>query len=120
MAQESSYQLKIMKGLEAIGGKAINGQYTKSGEADIQGGYLVNDILRYIAIEVKTEVNYKRVMSGIKEVNGLYEIVDDKKLKEHEPMQIFKLNKVRTRGGLALIAFNFEQVQEYVNNEIQN
>lgn len=109
-----------MTGLDAIGGKAINGTYTKSGEADIQGGYPINSILRYIAIEVKTELDYHRVMRCIDEIDGLYVIKTGiKGLKKHEPLQIHKINEVRKKGGLALVAFNFKQVKEYVDDVTQ-
>ncbi len=115
--KEAAYQSKIMISLEAIGGKSINGQYSKSGEADIQGGYPINDILRYIAIEVKTELDYHRVMKCIDVIDGLYVIKTGVKgLKQHEPMQIHKINDVRKKGGLALVAFEFKQVKEYVND----
>ena len=113
--KEAKYQSKIMKELEAFGGKAINGQYSKPGEADIQGGYPINGNLYYIAIEVKTEHNYNRVMSCLEIEEGLYRIVNNTKLKKHEALQVFKLNQIRKLGGLALFAYKFSQIQEYVN-----
>jgi hypothetical protein len=125
---EAGYQKKIMNAIEAMGGWAVNGNYTKTGEPDLQCGYPMDvlredmsgeiaalahtTILAYIAIEVKTEADYHRVMSAL---NDNYEIVDIKKLKEHEPLQIHKVNEIRRRGGLALVAWNIEQVKEYVN-----
>lgn len=120
MMKESSYQNKIMKCLEAIGGKVINGTYSKAGEADIQGGYPVNGRLHYIAIEVKTKIDYDRVMRGVKVVDGLYVIFDSTSLKKHESLQIHKINEVRKKNGLALIAFEFKQVEEYVDAKVQS
>jgi hypothetical protein len=112
--KEQDYQSKIMKNWYAIGGYNVNGNYTKAGEADIQGGYPVDGILRYLVVEVKTEKDYHRVMSGLTIEGGLYAIRDVKKLKDHEPLQIHKINEIRKRGGLALVAYNFKQVQMYV------
>lgn len=111
---EQDYQTKIMKGIEAIGGWAVNGKYTKDGEADLQTGYPVNEILRYLVIEVKSKEDYFRVMSAITEEGGRYAIRDLKKLKDHEPLQIHKLNEVRNRGGLAVLAYSLKQVNDYI------
>jgi len=127
--KESAYQSKIIKGIEALGGRAINGNYTKAGEADLQcgwpmqappdedTGYQEAPILVYLAVEVKTAVDYQRVMSCIDEVDGLYVIKEGQKgLKKHEPLQIEKINIVRRLGGNALIAYNIDQVKEYMND----
>jgi len=124
--RESGYQSKIIKGIIADGGTAITGTL-KTGEADIQAGYPYSImakqdmsfkpkiILVKLAVEVKTPQDYARVMRGVKEVDGLYEIFNETPLKEHESLQIFKLNNVRKRGGFALIAHSYEQVKEYMN-----
>jgi len=111
---EGYYQNKIIKAIEAIGGQVVNGQYTKTGEADLQCGYPIEGKLLYIAIEVKTKKDYSRVMSGLALVDNRYIVTNRAKLKEHEPMQVIKINRVRNRGGMALIAYNFKQVQEYI------
>ena len=132
---ETAYQAKIMKEWTKVGGHNVNGNYTKSGEADLQGGYPVNIgnevkeigapltpimILRYLVVEVKTEEDYHRVMKCVKlitdhEGDEIYQIVEGcKGLKKHEPLQIHKINRVRKKGGLALVAWNFEQVKQYV------
>ena len=136
---ESYYQAKIMKEWEAIGGHNVNGNYTKSGEADLQGGYPHTDMylkptgdklhpfksevekrirLLYLVVEVKTEEDYARVMKCIVEENGRYVIQNTKGLKKHEPLQIAKINMVRDKGGLAVIAWNFKQVQDYVTARV--
>lgn len=113
--KEAQYQKKIMDNIYAMGGVSINGQYTKSGETDLQCGYPVTlscfSGLLYIAIEVKTEKNYYRVMSAIDEN---YNVVDGKKLKAHEFLQMAKIRETRKRGGLALVAYDISQVKEYV------
>jgi hypothetical protein len=114
--RESQYQSKIIKGFESIGGWCVNGLMTKKGEVDLHGGYPIDNQLHYIAIEVKTEKAYNYMMQGIEIVDGRYKIVDFKKLKDQEPMQILKLNKIRDRGGLALLAYSFEQVKEYIDD----
>ena len=114
--KEQTYQKKIITDLEKFGGYAVNGIYTKDGEADLQTGYPVNGILQYLVIEVKTKHDYERVMSGIEDENGIYQITNVKKLKPHEPLQIHKINLVRRKGGLGLVAYCFKQVQEYVNS----
>lgn len=115
MATESSYQKKIMKEVEAIGGKSINGLYTKTGEADLQCGYPINGILRYLAIEVKTEVNYNKIMKNVLLNNdGTIFIINKDKLRDGEVLQIHKLNDVINKGGLALLAWNFSQVKDYI------
>ena len=124
MATETYYQSKIIKSMIADGGTAVTGTL-KTGEADIQGGMPMvyfhdgkcDDItiLRNIVVEVKTPDNYKRVMRAIKEVDGLYEIVDPVPLKKHEPLQIHKINNVRQRGGLGIIAHSYAQVKEYLD-----
>lgn len=118
MAAESRYQSKIMRGLEAVEGKAINGTYTKKGEADIQGGYPISGRLYYIAVEVKTEDNYYRVMQALEEMDNRYIVTNPSKLKAHEALQVHKINEVRDLGGLALFAYSFEQVEDYVQSEI--
>lgn len=101
---ESKYQAKIIKAIEKKGGHVVNGQFTKKGEADLQCGYPVDGVLRYLAVEVKTEKDYHRVMSG--------------KYKEHELMQKIKIDRVKSLGGLALFAYCIEQVEEYINENM--
>jgi len=125
---ESGYQSKIIKAIIADGGTAITGKL-KSGEADIQAGYPFalmtkqgmsfkpKTILVKLAVEVKTPKDYDRVMRGVEEVDGLYVITDETPLKDHEPLQIHKLNNVRKRGGFALIAHSYQQVKEYMDEK---
>ena len=113
-----------------MGGHAINGMYTKSGEADLQCGipiyvgmYMDGDgpiweqkkILIHVAIEVKTEKDYYRVMRA---VDVDYNVIDSKPLKKHEPLQMAKIRLLRKKGGLALVAYNFKQVMDYVTGEM--
>ncbi len=119
MALEGYYQSNIIKWFIGIGGTAITGTL-KTGEADIQAGYPYKGRLLNVMVETKTEYDYNRVMRGIKEVDGLYTIVDKTPLKKHEPLQIYKLNNVRKRGGLALIAFSIAQVSEYIEKELMD
>ena len=116
MASERQYQTKIIKHIESKGGVAINGAYTVSGEADLQCGYPIDGYLMHLAVEVKTPDNYDRVMSALKEVDGLYEIIDDAKLKEHEPLQVTKINRNRKRGGLALFAATITHIEDYLDD----
>jgi len=122
---ESSYQSKIIKAIEAFGGVVVNGQYSKAGEADLQCGwptergvgqgedYLVfYRGLIHVAIEVKTEKDYHRVMKCI---NPDYTLNGKLGLKKHEALQMAKIRRNRERGGLALVAYSFEQVKEYVD-----
>ena len=126
---ESGYQTKIIKSIIADGGTAITGKL-KTGEADIQAGYPFDimtkqgmsfkpkTLLVKLAIEVKTPKAYAYLMQGVEEVNGLYVVTNSTKLKEHEELQIFKLNNVRKRGGFALIAHSYEQVKEYMDGKV--
>jgi len=116
MAKESYYQSNIMRAIINMGGVAINGRYTKNGEADLQCGYPYEGRLYYLAVEVKTEKDYHRVISGI--TKG-YKVKDIKKLKPHEPLQMSKIRSTRKKGGLALVAYNIEQVVEYVNDTLK-
>jgi len=128
---ESKYQNKIIKSIEALGGVVVNGNYSKAGEADLQCGYPLElksyiaadelytyprfqrlKLLVHIAVEVKTEKDYHRVMRCI---NSDYTLNGKTGLKEHEPLQMAKIRRNRAKGGLALVAYSFEQVQEYVN-----
>lgn len=122
---ESSYQRKIASKIEAIGGHWVNGNYTRNGEADLQCGYPImigidpgmgsmKTVLLYLAVEVKTEKDYHRVMKGVDEN---YNIIDEKKMKPHEFVQMAKIRAVRNKGGLALVCYKFEQIQEYINEE---
>jgi len=123
---EQAYQSKIIKAIESRGGHVINGQYTRAGEADLQCGYPVETMLgncvtlHYLAVEVKTEEDYARVMKcvDITIVDGVEQLkLNGKKgLKKHEPLQITKINSVRRKGGLALIAWSFEQVEQYIKD----
>jgi len=109
---EANYQSKIIKDIKKDGGIAINGNYTTNGECDLQCGIPYNGILIYCGIEVKTESDYHRVMSGI---DSEYNVIDVKKLKKHEPLQMAKIRQTRKLGGLALVAFNYSQVMEYID-----
>lgn len=132
---ESGYQSKLINGIIGLGGSAITG-VLKTGEADIQAGYPVEvgkhnqamkgrpegyitftTILAKLAVEVKTPEDYDRVMSGLVEVDGLYKIVNKARLKKHEPLQVYKLNDLRKRGGLALFAHSLDQVKAYVEEQ---
>jgi hypothetical protein len=113
--KETNYQKKIMNDIYALGGWSVNGQFTKRGELDLQCGFPVDTRLLYLAVEVKTPTAYATLMKGLVLENGYYKIVDKKKLKEHEHMQVYKVNQIRKRGGLALFAHSIEQVKEYVN-----
>jgi len=117
--RESVYQSKIIKAFEAIGGWCVNGLLTKKGELDLNGGYPIEGRLYYIAVEVKTEKAYNYMMQGIEIKDNRYIIKDFTKLKDQEPMQILKINKIRDRGGLAILAWNFNQIKEYVENDLQ-
>ena len=114
---ESGYQSKIIKGIESIGGVAINGTYSVSGEADLQCGWPHTDTLLHLAVEVKTEEDYHRVMKCI---NSDYSLNGKTGLKKHEPMQMAKIQRNRARGGMALVAYSFEQVKEYVDGIIKS
>jgi len=115
---ESSYQSKIIKGIEALGGVVVNGQFSKAGEADLQCGWpkcyseAYETVLLHLAVEVKTEKDYHRVMNCI---NPDYTLNGNAGLKKHEPLQMAKIKRNRDRGGLALVAYSFEQVKEYVD-----
>jgi len=139
---ESGFQKKIITSIEDIGGVVVNGTYSKSGIADLICGwpmpvkkltekekyYLVIDygtavldmqpqILLHLHVEVKTKTDYNKLFKkNIKEVNGLY--IVDPEFSGREVLQAHKLNDVRKRGGLALFAYSFEQVQEYVNGHV--
>ena len=133
---ESGYQSKIIKSIINMGGTAITGKL-KTGEADIQAGYPMEVFKRYskadehgaytayepysvlvkLAVEVKTPQAYKYLMQGVEEVDGLYVVHNPTKLKEHEELQIHKLNNVRKRGGFALLAHSFQQVKEYMDEK---
>ena len=117
MARESYYQKRIIDWFKSIGGTAITGTLP-TGEADVQAGYPHEGRLLNVMVEVKTEEDYHRVMRGVVEKDGRYFITDSKALKKHEPLQILKLNNVRARGGLALIAFSVAQVIEYIEEEL--
>lgn len=119
MAKEQSNQSKIIKWFIKIGGTAITGNLP-IGEADIQAGYPFGGRLYNVMVETKKEYEYNYLMSGLKLVDGLYEIVDETKLKDHEHLQIFKLNNVRKRGGLALLAYSVEQVIVYLDEELHD
>lgn len=131
--KEQSYQSKIIKAIESKGGVAINGNFTKAGTADlicgypvcldVDGRYTMYDgeegipVLLHLHIEVKTEVDYHRVFRSIQEVNGRYVFNEDtKSLKKHEFLQITKLNQLRDRGGLGLIAYDIKQVEGYMDD----
>jgi len=147
---ETGYQSKIIKGIESIGGVAINGTYSVSGEADLQCGWPHTDTesrdrkypdnikhnlvvmhgsvvldeldeefttLLHLAVEVKTEEDYHRVMKCI---NSDYSLNGKTGLKKHEPMQMAKIQRNRARGGMALVAYSFEQVKEYVDGIIES
>lgn len=119
--KEQDYQSKIIKAIEALGGIAINGQYTKAGTADLICGYPIKGHLMHLHIEVKTEEDYHRVFRSIEEIEGLYVFKDNiKSLKPHEYLQITKLNDVRKKGGLALLAYEINQVKEYINGNRNN
>ncbi len=98
----------------SIGGHVVNGNYTKAGEADLQCGYPVNGKLLHLCVEVKTPKDYERVMRAVDED---YNIINQKPLKKHEPVQMAKIRQVRKRGGLALVAYSFDQVKEYINEK---
>ncbi len=116
MATEAYYQKKIINSIEDIGGVVVNGQYSKAGIADLICGYPILHKLLHLHVEVKTPKDYDRVFRSIKEVEDRYVFNEDtRSLKKHEHLQITKLNMLRDRGGLGLIAHSFEQVKEYVN-----
>ncbi len=110
--QESKYQAKIIKSINQNGGVAINGMYSAIGEADLQCGIPRDGILVHVAVEVKTEKDYYRVMRCIDED---YNVTNEKGLKKHEPLQMAKIRRNRRLGGKALVAFNYKQVMDYVN-----
>ena len=113
---ESGYQKKIIDSIKAMGGTAFTGQFP-TGQADLVCGWPKDKVLLYLEVEVKTEKDYYRVMQSVDLVDGRYRIKEDcKSLKKHEYLQITKLNQTRGKGGLALLAYSFEQVKEYVDD----
>ncbi len=120
MAKEQVYQTKIMNTIKKEGGWCVNGNYTLAGEADLQCGipvelYRYGTILVYCAVEVKTDIDFARVMRAVDED---YKVIDAKKLKQHEKLQMAKIRGVRRRGGLAIVAFNYKQIKEYCDSEM--
>jgi len=109
---EQYYQSKVIKEIQANGGVAINGNYSAAGEADLQCGIPVDGRLLHVAVEVKTEKDYHRVMSAI---DADYNVIDSKKLKSHETLQMAKIRRNRKLGGLALVAYNYKQIMEYID-----
>ena len=107
MTYKEQYREKLIK-------ETPDGRYTVDGEADLQCGIPIKGKLFYLAVEVKTELDYARVMSGVVEKDNRYVIIDRKKLKKHEPLQIAKLNQIRNKGGLGLIAYEYQQILEYI------
>ena len=126
---------------EAIGGHNVNGKYTRAGEADIQGGWPISHMvydgrveateyslgcdnsryenrLLYLAVEVKTEVAYNQLEKKWKmlTVDGVEQYQLDKSFKGREILQAAKINDIRRKGGLALFAWSFEQVEQYVKD----
>ncbi len=85
--------------------------YSAIGEADLQCGIPVDGRLIHVAIEVKTEKDYYRVMRC---VDNDYNVINEKGLKKHEPLQMAKIRRNRRLGGKALVAFNYNQVIDYV------
>ena len=131
--RESGYQSKIIKTIKAEGGWAVNGNFTTDGEPDLQCGiplelphinHIDDDsweldlrkVMLYVAVEVKTEEDYHRVMRGIDEN---YNVIDKAKLKSHETLQMAKIREIRKRGGLALVAYNYKQIMEYIDKEMK-
>ena len=110
--KEARYQAKIMAQIQKDGGVAINGNYTSNGEADLQCGIPVDGKLLHVAIEVKTEFDYHRVMGCI---DKDYNVIRKAGLKSHEVLQMAKIRRNRKLGGLALVAYNYKQIMEYVN-----
>ncbi len=115
--KESGFQTKLMNTIKREGGWCVNGAYTLAGEADLQCGipielYRYGVVLVYVAVEVKTDLDYHRVMRA---VDVDYNVIDSKKLKKHEVLQMAKIRGVRKRGGLALVAYNYKQVMEYID-----
>ncbi len=118
--KESGYQTKIMNTIKKEGGWCVNGNYTLAGEADLQCGiayelYKYGVVLLYVAVEVKTDVDYARVMRA---VDADYNVVDSKKLKQHEILQMAKIREVRKRGGLALVCYNYKQIMGYLDERL--
>jgi len=113
--KEADYQKKIVDWVENSGGFAVNGKYTKAGIPDLICGVPVFGKLMFVAIEVKTPENYNRVMRALTIRNGEYLVFDRPKLKEHEVLQVAKINHIRRLGGKALFAYDKHQVSEYVH-----
>jgi len=123
---EQAHQTKIINMIKNNGGWAVNGNFTLAGEPDLQcavpvkidnimyGRRETKQILIYVAVEVKDEFNYHRVMDAI---DAFYNVVNKKKLKHHEVLQMAKIKEIRKRGGLALVAYNYKQIMEYVDEE---
>ena len=123
MATEAYYQKKIIERMIANGGTAVTGTL-KTGEADIQGSlpmslktrkgmaFVDTTILATVIVEVKTPFNYDRIMRAVREENGFLLIFNEVPLKKHEKLQIYKLNEVRKRGGVAMIAHSYDQVKQ--------
>lgn len=115
---EQQCQSKIIKAWEKLGGKVVNGVYTKSGEHDLQGGYPIYEQLHYLSVEVKNEWEYNKVMSNlVLQDDSTYRILDPKKFDKRTHMQVAKLNETRLKGGLACFAWNIDQVIDYVEGE---
>jgi hypothetical protein len=132
--KEQYYQSKIIKKLKSIGGIVVNGTYTQTGIADLICGYPIEmdmpiteyrevgvstyfkqkTILLHLHIEVKTQDEYEFLMrKHITEEEGLYVVNPD--YNGREVLQAHKLNEVRQKGGLALFAYDFKQVEEYID-----
>jgi len=77
-------------------------------------GFKPVTILRHIHIEVKSMLDYIALFRNhIEEVDGLY--VVNPEFKGREVLQAHKLNEVRKKGGWALFAYDYSQVEEYMD-----
>jgi len=88
MAKESAIQTKIRKYLESVGCYVVNGIYSKAGVPDLIGCY--EGV--FFAIEVKTPETRGNVSK----------------------LQHYNLEQIRLTGGHSIVAWNVEQVEEFI------
>jgi len=88
VAKESAIQAKIRKYLESVGCYVVNGIYSKAGVPDLIGCYKGV----FFAIEVKTPETKNKVSK----------------------LQEYNLEMIRQKGGHSIVAWNVEQVEEFI------
>ncbi len=93
-------------------------KYGVEGGSDLIGSFPINGYSQFIAIEVKTQTEWKRITKNYNVYwNGYY---DKQDVRHRYKKQIEFIEDVKSKGGIGIFAWNWKQVLDEIEMFIRS